>query len=167
MENTIENKAKFFAQYWGQEVLSDFTDKGKRCLYPIVVSNFYNIEKPDVYLELKPLSQITYEDAIEVSKVSGQDIFTVIEKHNNIDILVRPSKKWRKNNTWEANQTIKINSENCTVYYDNGESWDDNYNYDLGLQAYDFLRSKSYALPYMDLSVENMIEYGWVKLTNL
>ena len=28
----------------------------------------------------------------------------------------------------------------------------------------DCLRSKGYALPYMDLSVDNLIEYGWIKL---
>lgn len=28
----------------------------------------------------------------------------------------------------------------------------------------DFLRSKGYALPWMELSVEEMIEFGWIKL---
>lgn len=28
----------------------------------------------------------------------------------------------------------------------------------------DYLRSKGYVLPYMDLSVEDLIEYNWVKL---
>lgn len=30
----------------------------------------------------------------------------------------------------------------------------------------DYLRSKSYALPFMGLSVETLVEYGWVKLIN-
>jgi len=29
---------------------------------------------------------------------------------------------------------------------------------------FDFLRSKGYALPWMGLSVENLEEYGWIKL---
>lgn len=28
----------------------------------------------------------------------------------------------------------------------------------------DYLRSKGYALPYMDLSVDDLINYGWIKL---
>jgi len=31
-------------------------------------------------------------------------------------------------------------------------------------KAYDYLRSKSYALPYMGLSVEEQVERGWVRL---
>ena len=31
-------------------------------------------------------------------------------------------------------------------------------------EVYDYLRSKGYALPYMGLSVEDLIEYGWIKL---
>lgn len=34
----------------------------------------------------------------------------------------------------------------------------------LRLQDFDFLRSKGYALPWMDLSVEDLVNYGWVKL---
>ena len=29
---------------------------------------------------------------------------------------------------------------------------------------YDYLRSKGYALPYMELSIETLQEYGWIKL---
>ena len=32
------------------------------------------------------------------------------------------------------------------------------------LNVYDFLRSKGYALPWMGLSVEKLVEYGWVVL---
>lgn len=34
----------------------------------------------------------------------------------------------------------------------------------LGLLQSDYLRSKGYALPWMGLSVEKLVEYGWVKL---
>ena len=65
-QNTLENKAKFFAQYWEQHVLyfsSDFLRK-------IDNLTLDSIENDD-YLELKPLSQISDEDAIEVSKIFG------------------------------------------------------------------------------------------------
>ena len=45
MENNLENKAKFFAQHWGQKVLSDVTNGGERILYPIEKSNMYRIEQ--------------------------------------------------------------------------------------------------------------------------
>ena len=59
-ENTLENKAKFFAQYWGQHVLyfsSDFLRK-------IDNLTLDSIENDD-FLELKPLSQISDEDVIQ------------------------------------------------------------------------------------------------------
>lgn len=110
MENTLENKAKFFAQYWGQEVLTTFFGSGfyiDRDLYPISSGSFF--------LVLKPLSSITDEDAGE----SG---------------------------------------------YDNAKSMlSDNYLVNSPY-VFDYLRSRGYALPWMGLSVEQLIEYGWVKL---
>lgn len=32
------------------------------------------------------------------------------------------------------------------------------------IQVIDYLRSKGYVLPWMGLSVEKLVEYGWVKL---
>jgi hypothetical protein len=32
------------------------------------------------------------------------------------------------------------------------------------VSAYDYLRSKGYALAFHDLSVEDLINYGWIKL---
>ena len=120
-QNTLENKARFFAQYFGQHVLyfsSDFLRK-------IDNLTLDSIENDD-YLELKPISQISDEDAIEVSKeypAFGSDI------RNSVKELF---KEW---NVLE-----------------------------LSIETGDFLRSKGYALSYMDLSVEDLVEYGWVKL---
>ena len=120
-ENTLENKARFFAQYWGQHVLyfsSDFLRK-------IDNLTLDSIENDD-FLELKPLSQISDEDAIEISKFYpsfGSDIRNAVkELFQEWNVL------------------------------------------ELSIETGDFLRSKGYALPYMDLSVEDLIEYGWIKL---
>ncbi|MCE4064321.1 hypothetical protein LXM63_04390 [Chryseobacterium gleum] len=65
MENTLENKAKFFAQYWGQRVCKEtLNDK-----YYLVKPSIY----PDAdfeleYLELKPLSLITDEELVKIAK---------------------------------------------------------------------------------------------------
>lgn len=67
MENNLENKAKFFAQYYGQKVLSS-----ENTIEEITP---YRLHKDigmgfiiDSCLELTPLSDITNEDAIEVAK---------------------------------------------------------------------------------------------------
>jgi glycogen debranching enzyme len=113
--NTLENKAKFFAQYWGQKVLSDISNSGNTEIYPVDASNMYGIDRS--YLELKPLSQITDEDAVMLGYTDSK---SAIDKH------------------------FKMIGQ---------------YTIDA-----DYLRSKGYALPWMDLSVEDLVEYGWIKL---
>ncbi len=51
LDNTIQNKAKFFALYWGQEVIVDTDNSGKKQIYPVHWSNMYRFEES--YLELK------------------------------------------------------------------------------------------------------------------
>lgn len=114
MKNTVENKAKFFAQYWGQNILRYEPDLG----YHRIV-NDYKIGNADEFVaELKPLSKITDEDLRELN--AGRHEWIVL-------------------------------------YEDNPEE-------ELTPQAFDFLRSKGYALPFMGISVEQQIEWGWIKL---
>lgn len=64
MENTLENKAKFFALYWGQNVFrhSLIKNNGVVDLYSL---SDRNVNPLYSYLELAPLSQITDEHALE------------------------------------------------------------------------------------------------------
>ena len=123
-QNTLENKARFFAQYWGQHVLYFSSDFLRKIDYLTIVG----IENDD-YLELKPLSQISDEDSIEISKefpAFKSDIRnSVKELFKEFDVL------------------------------------------ELSLETGDYLRLKCYALPWMDLSVEDLVEYGWVKLKKI
>lgn len=109
MENTIENKSKFFAQYWGQKVLR--ASKNHELTWTITDSN--NPVESE-YLNLKPLSAITDEDR-----------------------------------------------DYCV------SMWRGVFKKEFDLSQGDFLRSKGYALPWMGLSVETMIEYGWIKLAEI
>ena len=123
MENTLENKAKFFALYYGQKILI-WNDKISQNLIKLKLNILIDyIDTTDI-LELKPLSSISDEDAIEVSKlcVNGDD-----KRIENIKVYARIY----------ALQSALIN---------------------------DFLRSRGYALPWMGLSVEKLIKYGWIKL---
>jgi hypothetical protein len=70
MENTLENKAKFFAQYYGQQVLN-------YGLKELCFLNFAFMLDDDIsknILELKPLSLITNEDAIEIVNIDNLGI---------------------------------------------------------------------------------------------
>ncbi len=135
MENTLENKAKFFAQYWGQKVLY----VGGIGLAPIG-TNGWNLKHPDFFLELTPLSDITDEDAIEFFDIVWSKVGT--HKNKSREFKIDFGKDWAESPTSERYGLIPT-----------------------GLfHGVDFLRSKGYALPWMGLSVEQQIKYGWVKL---
>ena len=145
LENTLENKAKFFAQYWGQHVLyfsSDFLRK-------IDNLTLDSIENDD-FLELKPLSQISDEDVIQgityLYNITREALGEILEiKHYD---------------TFSSITTIGIGCNFKTsrsIHHWRGTK-------KIGSVEADYFRSKGYALHYMDLSVEDLIEYGWIKL---
>ena len=144
-ENTLENKAKFFAQYWGQHVLyfsSDFLRK-------IDNLTLNSIENDD-FLELKPLSQISDKDVIQgityLYNITREALGEILEiKHYD---------------TFSSITTIEIGCNFKTsrsIHHWRGTK-------KIGSVEADYFRSKGYALTYMDLSVEDLIDYGWVKL---
>jgi len=108
MENTIDNKKKFFALYWGQDVA--LVTKGsythpkdtKHVVCGQVINSLTSYVKHNYSLELLPVALIQEDEVVEC---------------------------FRK-----------------------------------GLQSIDYMRSKGYALPYMDLSVDDLISYRWIKL---
>ncbi len=61
MEKTLENKAKLFAQYWGQEVFRYFDNLKIQEHFKLDYENFGKIHNG--YLELKNIDHITYEEA--------------------------------------------------------------------------------------------------------
>lgn len=121
LENTLENKAKFFALYWGQNI---YNEQGHWNGEPVNANSMaiLNVQMP--FLLLTPLSSITDEDANHLDLNNYSSL--------NEDGVCLPFTEFRLFNTDEV----------------------------------DYLRSKGYALPYMGLSVEKLIEYGWIKLKN-
>lgn len=113
-ENTLENKRKFFAQYWGQRNLLHVIDDDD--IHLLLNDEMANDVK-NWLLYLIPISQITDEDAVALGYTDSKSAIT---KHLKM-----------------------IGKETSDA---------------------DYLRSKGYALPWMDLSVEDLVEYGWVKL---
>ena len=144
-QNTLENKAKFFAQYFGQHILyfsSDFLRK-------IDNLTLDSIENDD-FLELKPLSHISDEDVIQgityLYNITREALGEILEiKHYC---------------TFSSITTIEIGCNFKTsrsIHHWSGTK-------KIGSFEADYFRSKGYALHYMDLSVEDLVEYGWVKL---
>ena len=144
-ENTLENKAKFFAQYFSQHVLyfsSDFLRK-------IDNLTLDSVENDD-FLELKPLSQISDEAVIEAITYLYN-----IGRHELGDIL-----EIKHYDTFSSITTIGIGCNFKTsrsLHHWSGTK-------KISSVESDYFRSKGYALHYMDLSVEDLIEYGWIKL---
>lgn len=135
MENTIENKARFFSQYSDAEYI--YT--GSWGTFKNNVNDFYNLidNLPKSKLLLKPLSQITDEDALDAGlKSTGRNSSISDDYWAKDDI-----RAWIRGG---MRPVMSIEQSTSTI---------------------DFLRSKGYALPWMGLSVEKQIEYGWVKIS--
>ena len=156
-----ENKVKFFSLYWGQNLID--CDKYS---VPVELKSIL-VNMPSTWFEsiigqskilLKPLSQISDEDAWGVG------------------LRVNCWSKWERRKDWFTSKEDDFHK----VHILSGKSFSDAIGKELGhghshpfannstdiLDAYDYLRSKGYALPWMGLSVEEMIEAGWIKLTS-
>lgn len=134
-----ENKAKFFAQYWGQRLIDCNRYAVPVALTSILVSmpstDFESIIEQSKIL-LKPLSSISDEDANELYKIlHPKDNYAT-------EYQIKEAISWLQDEFGIS--TIK-------------HKWD-------CIHASDYLRSKGYALPYFGLSVEEMVEAGWIKL---
>lgn len=135
-------KSRFFAQYYGQEILRwhqwiETTNNGK------VDLSIPAIEKEGWFIELKHLSQINDEDCIFI----GTNILAIPTGLINYEHKVVYVKNVITN---QLNKNIThIGKEN--VIYSN-------------FYLLDFLRSKGYAVPFMEYSIDDLISFGWVQL---
>lgn len=146
-ENTLENKRKFFAQYWGQKILLHVIDVDDILL---LLNNEIDNDVKNWLLYLIPLSQISDEDAIQgimfTYNKTYEDLGEILEvKHYNTFSSIT---------TTRGGENFKTHR---SIHHWNGDR-------KIGSKECDYFRSKGYALPWMDLSVEDLVEYGWVKL---
>lgn len=169
MENTLENKAKFFAQYWGQEVLNH-PEQSPTTLEEVVegiCKNEIINDYKNSFLELTPLSQITDEDACHIAMLLV-DWSASSSRLTPQNITVRG--RIDGDHVWDELVMKFTGSFKYTVRYRGGDfmTWIDSngrckWNTSNHQQVYDYLRSKGYALPWLDTTVEQLIEYGWIK----
>lgn len=178
MENNIENKAKFFAQYWMQPVLhrKDFPQEATR------VSSNVQLNHDNWYAELKNLSDISDEDAIEVAKL--------IFSHKDFTVKKRTDRDKRYGMIHLESEIDDISNIFHVAIGNDGRilanshflrtETDDSASYVMSIgknhrqqkpiphiAIVDFLRSKGYLLPWMGLSTEELKSRNWAVTTNL
>jgi len=124
-EINLENKAKFFAQHWSQELL--YWHGKVTYIYNLAVGR----RLEDSSLLLAQLHYITDEDRVYLSELRQSEMLLSAEA----------IKGW-----FELKDNMFLLEP------------------DFFLMAFQYLQSKGYALPWMGLSVEEMVVAGWVKL---
>lgn len=135
IENTLENKAKFFAMYFMQRVYNNSNypeDKN-------ILLDYALLSYPDKseYLELKPLSSISDEDAEYC--------------------IGKTECSMKKNNPDSADYGMSPSAIFVNSIIDHSS-------YFIGRHEADYLRSKGYAVKWMDKTVKEQMDYGWIKL---
>jgi hypothetical protein len=122
-------KSRFLAQYWGTKTLYiggvGVVEVGK---------GGWNLKHPDFFLQLKSISNLSDEDAIELN-----------------DLM-----KWY--------EEIEVDRIIILDVLDDLTTYNKSYPFNESLLVYDFLRSKGYALPFMKYSIEDLVSFGWVQL---
>lgn len=167
IQNNLQNRLRFFALYWGLNIL--YVNK---IVYPYEVGTNH-IYRGD-YLELKDIKDISDEDAIEVARLcldpkeKPLEVVEIINWDWLKKIIVNREPSLTDKDTI-IEMYISFNFEDAEVKF----TWDYNNSKGSGQlerhlpnasRAYDYLRSKGYALPWLGLSVEQQIEYGWIKI---
>lgn len=134
MENNINNKAKFFAQYHGQNIVCDGLAEGDTCSVEYAFSESIYVE---AWLELKPLSEVTEDHAKELLYRLGSviDMYDVIHK-NSTDVV----------------RDIIDNYSKVECLWM------------LPARFVDKARELGYAIDWNGLSVEEQVSRGWVQL---
>ena len=128
-------KRRFFAQYWMQDVKTSENNEKKGLKSLQINAHSLQYIDNDSFLKLKSLTKIEKEDAIEVAKIFGMtEDFEFIGK------------------------TL------CNAFFDNSDSESETVIYNSNAKAVDYLRSKGYAVPFMQNSVEDLISLGWLRL---
>lgn len=155
MENNLENKTKFFAQYWGQRVFVGHVLEEVNSSY---IDPMYDTS----ILELKPLEDITDEDAIDVAKIVSPMLFDG-NGDNGGHIIDKSEIKagWISVKHMRKITMVDIDLDGFVFEYHEDEGYTRPSLVNAGA---DYLRSKGYALPWMGLSIDDLIKYGWVKL---
>lgn len=158
---TAEDKARVFGLYWGCECIVYSHEEGAKNDIRVVSERLLSYPLHDCQLILRPLSKISDEDAVEVAKI----ILSKGSEWQPIEIV-----RW----DWCTKIIVKIepgimDAETTIEMYisivNEGDiewTWDYKKGNSTGMSqqhcpnvshAYDFLRSRGYALPYKGIDL--------------
>jgi len=170
--NNFDTKNKLFGQYIGQNVYCDDSTGIKNEDFYSLYHSVGDMSETS-YLNLKSIEDITDDDAIEVAKLAHQidGEFTINRNEEPKEFLIH-IKKYTKVLTYHTS----INKYCCinTNWFFKDPDEDSKVN--IGeiittsrkpvpyIAIVDYLRSKGYAVPFLSMSVEVMVDYGWIKL---
>ena len=141
---TNEEKQQLAAQYWGQEVYHDPNFPNRAF---VINGNTLNCISENGYLELKSLKNISDEDAIEFM-------------NNYCGIISHIEKSYIEEKSFE-NNILCIRLSNVMYPHNFQKYISIN---ELRGCYYDLFRSKGYALPFRQYSVEDLVKEGVIKL---
>lgn len=187
MEIINEIKAKVFALYLGKQVLVlEDGEKKKpflvginttgeilplRCEY---VNSKINYDFHEATLLLKPLSKITDDDAIEISKLMDCPMREIVRDANGNFLFICEKLSTTKTTSGSLKgfyEPAFLSSyidllESGSLVWDDGSGGDgvNSNSTEVSLQCYQFLQSKGYALAYMQYSVADLVNAGIYKL---
>jgi len=164
MENNRENKARFMALYFGQRIMNwhQWDEDAVRSLVDFKVPMRTNKGIDDGWhVELRSLSLITDEEAIDVAEIEGYNDYVNITRSSDGKLYLSP---WRAEGEYWQIPFFIINTKEYFMEWDNREEYEENRTLGVGVSAYDYLRSRGFALPYLGLTVEQQVAYGWVNL---
>lgn len=142
--NTPENKAAFMAQYYGQKVAKY---PHLSAIYNLNHTNLKNIVyQTDAFLQLRSLSSITDDEAIEVLNFMGFNSANDgnLARATILALFVISS-----------NDMIKYELIVKQMLFDFGDI----------SSTVEKIRSMGFAYKWRGLSVEQQITYGWISLT--
>lgn len=143
-ENNLQNKAAFFAQYLGQKVhwRPEYVNE-VAVLDSIRLDVKYHYIGEEYCLLLSDLSNVCEADMTKAANVIGFKSDEHFIKHFGYD-----------QKTHVKNYLLRIVTTGSTGYAKANKY----------LELIDYLRSRSYAIPWRDLSIQDLIEYGWIKI---
>lgn len=149
-DKQAEDREAFYMQYFGQFVLTAIDRDINKIGCGVSIYNMSLLLDgtfSDHYLELKSLSAITDEDAIEVAKiVSGNELEKFILKD-------------------EFRVLVSCGNDDIGIWFDGEILMSDNEQYPLlVLGCYDYLRSRGYLLPFRQYSKQQLLDMGWAKI---
>jgi hypothetical protein len=148
IKNTSENKAKFFAQYYGQKILRwyQWNKDTENSIIDMKTPMQSNGVDNGWFLELRPLESITLD---EIKQHFHPKAFKIID----------PFKYGHKGPFSSIEYRIKWDDENFITgkikrKYSSMWIYDEKFK----------LRELGFLVSFGDLSPKKLIEYGWVKL---